>query len=51
MVEILEQDPRTAFIHDEDRVWGVSYGIYNIRFTVKEDTLTVCEVSLDGKQS
>jgi len=51
VVEILEQDPRTAFIHDEDRVWGVSYGIYNIRFTVKEDTLTVCEVSLDGKQS
>ena len=51
VVEILEQDPRTAFIHDEDRIWGVSYGVYNIRFTVKEDTLTVCEVSLGGKQS
>ncbi len=43
--EILEQDPRTAFIHDEERVWGVAYGIYNIRFTVRDDVLTVCEVT------
>ena len=46
VIELLEQDPRTAFIHDEERVWGVSYGIYNIRFTVREDALTVCEVTL-----
>ena len=44
LLEILEGDPRTAFIHDEERVWGVSYGKYNIRFTVKGDTLTVTDV-------
>ncbi|MDO5574195.1 MAG: tRNA (N6-threonylcarbamoyladenosine(37)-N6)-methyltransferase TrmO [bacterium] len=46
IIEILEQDPRTAFIHDEKRVWGVAYGIYNIRFTVRDEVLTVCEVTL-----
>ena len=44
LLEILEGDPRTAFIHDEKRVWGVSYGKYNVRFTVKGDTLTVTDV-------
>lgn len=44
--EILSQDPRTAFINDEERIWGVSYKNYNIRFTVKENILTVCEVSI-----
>ena len=42
--EILSQDPRTAFINDENRIWGISYKKYNIRFTVKENVLTVCEV-------
>ena len=46
IIEILEQDPRTAFIHDEERVWGIAYGIYNIRFTVRDEVLTVCEVTL-----
>ncbi len=45
IMEILKQDPRTAFIHDEERIWGISYGSYNIRFTVKEEILTVCEVT------
>lgn len=45
VIELLEQDPRTAFIHDEQRIWGVSYAGYNIRFTVQQDILTVCEVT------
>lgn len=44
IIALLEQDPRTAFIHDEERIWGVSYGVYNVRFTVQNDRLTVCEV-------
>lgn len=43
MLEILRQDPRTAFIDDESRVWGVSYAGWNVRFTVLGQTLTVCE--------
>lgn len=45
VIQILKQDPRTAYIHDDQRVWGVAYGIYNIRFTVKGDQLTVQEVT------
>ena len=44
VVQILEQDPRTAFIHDEERVWGVFYYDYNIRFKVRGSILTVCGV-------
>ncbi len=44
VVQILEQDPRPAFIHDEERVWGVFYYDYNIRFTVYGDVITVCGV-------
>jgi tRNA-Thr(GGU) m(6)t(6)A37 methyltransferase TsaA len=44
LTEILSQDPRTAFIEDESRIWGVAYAGYNIRFTVEKERLTVCEV-------
>lgn len=44
LMEILRQDPRTAFIEDETRVWGVTYGKWNVRFTVVGKVLTVCEV-------
>ena len=49
VVQILEQDPRPAFIHDEERVWGVFYYDYNIRFTVCGEVITVCGV--EKKQS
>ena len=41
IISILEQDPRTAYIHDETREWGVTYGGVNVLFTVKDDLLTV----------
>ncbi len=44
LVEILSQDPRTAYIDDEERLWGVSYGGVNVRFKVAESCLRVCEV-------
>lgn len=46
---LLRQDPRTAFIHDETRVWGVAYKQYNVRFTVQGDRAHVCEVSVAGE--
>ena len=45
VIQILEQDPRTAYIHDESRIWGIAYQTYNIRFTVQGTRLTVCEVT------
>ena len=41
IIAILEQDPRTAYIHDEEREWGVAYAGYNVIFYVVGDTLTV----------
>ncbi len=41
---LLHQDPRTAYIHDDERIWGISYAGYNIRFTVSGDELKVTEI-------
>ena len=42
---LLAQDPRTAYIHDKSRVWGMSYKDINIRFTVEGDLLKVLEIT------
>lgn len=44
LMEILRQDPRTAFIEDEARIWGITYAGWNVRFTVVGNRLSVCEV-------
>ncbi len=43
---LIALDPRTAFIHDEDRIWGIAYEGRNIRFTVSGETATIvsCEI-------
>lgn len=45
IIAILEQDPRTAYIHDDEREWGVAYAGYNVIFYVVGDTLTVWGVT------
>lgn len=42
---ILAQDPRPAYIRDSQRIYGVSFAGFNVRFRVEEDVLTVCEVT------
>ena len=44
--QILLTDPRTAYIHDENRLWGIRYGDFNIRFTVQNGISCVREVSV-----
>lgn len=46
IIALLEQDPRTAYIHDETREWGVTYGNVNVLFTVNGAVLTVHEVEI-----
>ena len=41
---VLTQDPRPRYHDDADRVYGMSFGGYNIRFKVEGDVLTVVEV-------
>lgn len=45
LIGILRQDPRPAYQNDPDRVYGFSYGEYEIRFSVSDDILTVCGVA------
>jgi len=42
---VLSHDPRPSYQQDPDRVYGLSFAGFDIRFSVKEKTLTVCEVN------
>lgn len=47
LIELLEQDVRPGYRHtalDEERIYGVNYAGYNVRFKVNSDVLTVVEV-------
>ena len=43
--EILSHDPRPSYQNDPERIYGLSYGGWDIRFTVKDHTLLVQEVT------
>ncbi len=42
---VLSHDPRPSYQRDSDRIYGLSFAGFDLRFTVKENILTVCEVS------
>ena len=44
-VGVLSHDPRPSYQRKPDRVYGLSFAGFDIRFTVKDKTLTVCEVT------
>lgn len=44
LITILEQDPRPSYQQDEERVYGMTYGKWEIRFRVKGTVLMVTEV-------
>ena len=44
LIEVLSHDPRPSYQADSDRIYGISFGGWNIRFTVQDSTLTVCSV-------
>ena len=46
VAELLAQDPRPSYQSDPDRVYGMVYGKYNIRFTVSGEELTVCGIDM-----
>ena len=41
IIKLLEQDPRPSYHNDPDRVYGVRYAKWDVKFKVKEDVLTV----------
>ena len=44
IVYVLEQDPRPGYQTDENRRYGVDFAGFDVRFHVKDGTLTVCEL-------
>lgn len=44
VMDVLRQDPRAAYNKKPDYVYGMSFGGYDIRFTVQENVLTVQDV-------
>jgi len=47
--QTLSQDPRPQYQDDPERVYGIKFADYEIRFTVRNDVLTVLEVSREEK--
>ncbi|MBQ8000112.1 MAG: tRNA (N6-threonylcarbamoyladenosine(37)-N6)-methyltransferase TrmO [Ruminococcus sp.] len=45
LMQILSQDPRPRYIDDPHRVYGFGFAGYEIKFTVKDNTLVVTDIS------
>ncbi|MCQ2283789.1 MAG: tRNA (N6-threonylcarbamoyladenosine(37)-N6)-methyltransferase TrmO [Bacteroidales bacterium] len=43
---VLAQDPRPAYHHDKNRVYGFPFAGYEVSFTANENKITVLEISL-----
>ena len=43
-LDVLSQDPRAAYNKKPEYIYGMLFAGYDIRFTVKEDVLSVCDV-------
>ena len=41
LMDVLSHDPRPSYQSDSDRIYGLSFGGWNIRFTVQDSVLTV----------
>ena len=44
VIELLEQDPRPAYKNEPDRIYGMNYKGYEIRFKTADGKVTVIEV-------
>lgn len=45
LLGVLSHDPRPSYQRNSDRVYGLTFAGCNIRFTVKDGTLTVTEIT------
>lgn len=44
LTEILKDDPRPAYQHDNERIYGFSFSGFEIKFNVKNDTIIVTNI-------
>ncbi len=43
-IDVLSHDPRPSYQKDSDRVYGLAFAGLDIRFTIHDNTLIVCDV-------
>lgn len=48
--EVLRQDPRPSYHDAPERVYGMTFGAFNVRFSVHDGVLVVRSVSADSRQ-
>jgi hypothetical protein len=44
-VAVLSHDPRPSYQRKPGRIYGLTFAGFDIRFTVSDDTLTVCQIT------
>lgn len=49
LLNVLEQDPRPAYVQNPDRIFGIAFAGFDVRFTVVNGILTVLHVEHLGK--
>ena len=45
LIGVLSHDPRPSYQADPERVYGLTFGGWNVRFRVKDSTLTVVDIT------
>ena len=45
LLQVLSQDPRPSYQNDPQRIYGMSFGGMEVKFTVMQGVLTVCGVT------
>ena len=50
LLGVLAQDPRPSYQNDPDRVYGFGFAGFNIRFSVREERLTVLDIAPETDQ-
>ena len=45
LIGVLSHDPRPSYQEDENRIYGMAFGGYEIKFTVKNNILCVSDVA------
>ena len=43
LIDTLKHDPRPSF-HDDNRIYGMSYGEYQVKFSVEKNILTIIDI-------
>ena len=49
VLTILKNDPRPSYQNDENRIYGMNFQGFEIKFTVKDKVLTVCDIAKSEK--